>query len=108
MDVARDAAGRWRHPVRLHRPRPDLPLEAVALFGERPCILHELSHQVAMLWQPRREALRCGWMVLGRRRDERADMSLVSVVIREPRPGLLHPTGRLRTPWLPPDLISCA
>ncbi|MEU1050200.1 hypothetical protein ABZ400_34295 [Streptomyces sp. NPDC005897] len=25
VDVARDGAGRWRHPVRLHRPRLDLP-----------------------------------------------------------------------------------
>ncbi|WP_405512164.1 hypothetical protein [Streptomyces canus] len=24
VDVARDAAGRWRHPARLHRARPDL------------------------------------------------------------------------------------
>ncbi|MDH6493636.1 hypothetical protein [Streptomyces sp. SAI-127] len=24
VDVARDAAGRWRHPARLHRPRPEL------------------------------------------------------------------------------------
>ncbi|MET9661600.1 hypothetical protein [Streptomyces sp. NPDC006510] len=24
VDVARDAAGRWRHPTRLHRTRPDL------------------------------------------------------------------------------------
>ncbi|MFD6297227.1 ATP-dependent DNA ligase [Streptomyces sp. NPDC060235] len=24
VDVARDSAGRWRHPVRWHRPRPDL------------------------------------------------------------------------------------
>lgn len=33
VDVARDGAGRWRHPVRLHRPRPDLSLDAVPLFG---------------------------------------------------------------------------
>ncbi|MFC8147835.1 ATP-dependent DNA ligase, partial [Streptomyces paradoxus] len=33
VDVARDAAGRWRHPVRLHRPRPDLSPEDVPLFG---------------------------------------------------------------------------
>ncbi|MET8012821.1 ATP-dependent DNA ligase [Streptomyces sp. NPDC005271] len=24
VDVARDAYGRWRHPARLHRARPDL------------------------------------------------------------------------------------
>ncbi|MFF0087766.1 hypothetical protein ACFYR1_50400 [Streptomyces canus] len=24
VDVARDASGRWRHPTRLHRARPDL------------------------------------------------------------------------------------
>ncbi|MFJ8363847.1 hypothetical protein [Streptomyces sp. NPDC093984] len=24
IDVARDASGRWRHPARLHRARPDL------------------------------------------------------------------------------------
>jgi hypothetical protein len=34
VDVARDAAGRWRHPVRLHRPRPDVPSGAVARFGD--------------------------------------------------------------------------
>lgn len=33
VDVARDGAGRWRHPVRLHRPRLDLSPEAVPLFG---------------------------------------------------------------------------
>ncbi|MFC8878464.1 ATP-dependent DNA ligase [Streptomyces ardesiacus] len=33
VDVARDAAGRWRHPVRLHRLRPDLPARAVPPFG---------------------------------------------------------------------------
>ena len=33
VDVARDAAGRWRHPVRLHRARPDLPLRAVPPYG---------------------------------------------------------------------------
>ncbi|MEV7797397.1 ATP-dependent DNA ligase [Streptomyces sp. NPDC087512] len=32
VDVARDAAGRWRHPVRLHRPRPDLSPDAVPPF----------------------------------------------------------------------------
>ncbi|MFD0055084.1 hypothetical protein ACFVHR_15265 [Streptomyces sp. NPDC127168] len=34
VDVARDAAGRWRHPVRLHRTRPDLSTGSVPLFGE--------------------------------------------------------------------------
>ncbi|MEV6179958.1 ATP-dependent DNA ligase [Streptomyces sp. NPDC052015] len=34
VDVARDAAGRWRHAVRLHRARPDMPSEAVALFDD--------------------------------------------------------------------------
>ncbi|MET9987562.1 hypothetical protein [Streptomyces rochei] len=33
VDVARDAAGRWRHPVRLHRARPDVNPGAVPLFG---------------------------------------------------------------------------
>lgn len=33
VDVARDGAGRWRHPVRLHRLRPDLPARAVPPFG---------------------------------------------------------------------------
>ncbi|MET9162101.1 ATP-dependent DNA ligase [Streptomyces parvulus] len=33
VDVARDAAGRWRHPVRLHRTRPDLAADAVPPFG---------------------------------------------------------------------------
>ncbi|MFE6632721.1 ATP-dependent DNA ligase [Streptomyces rochei] len=35
VDVARDAAGRWRHPVRLHRPRPDLTASDVPSFGAR-------------------------------------------------------------------------
>ncbi|WP_432101321.1 ATP-dependent DNA ligase [Streptomyces sp. WAC 04229] len=34
VDVARDAAGRWRHPVRLHRTRSDLSAESVPMFGE--------------------------------------------------------------------------
>ncbi|MET9039605.1 ATP-dependent DNA ligase [Streptomyces mirabilis] len=29
-DVARDASGRWRHPARLHRPRPDLSPAGIA------------------------------------------------------------------------------
>ncbi|MFF9049401.1 hypothetical protein [Streptomyces parvulus] len=33
VDVAHDAAARWRHPVRLHRTRPDLSAELVPLFG---------------------------------------------------------------------------
>ncbi|MFF9100041.1 hypothetical protein ACF1AU_05535 [Streptomyces rubrogriseus] len=33
VDVARDAAGRWRHPVQLHRARPDLPSRAVPPYG---------------------------------------------------------------------------
>ncbi|MFE1996406.1 ATP-dependent DNA ligase [Streptomyces parvulus] len=33
VDVARDAAGRWRHPVGLHRTRPDLSACSVPLFG---------------------------------------------------------------------------
>ncbi|MFJ9675283.1 ATP-dependent DNA ligase [Streptomyces sp. NPDC101221] len=34
VDVARDGAGRWRHPVRLHRVRLDLSPRAVAPFGD--------------------------------------------------------------------------
>jgi hypothetical protein len=34
VDVARDAVGRWRHPIRLHRPRPDVPSGAVTRFGD--------------------------------------------------------------------------
>ncbi|MFG3229720.1 hypothetical protein ACGF07_33740 [Kitasatospora sp. NPDC048194] len=34
-DVARDAAGRWRHPVRAHRIRTDVGVEDVPLLGER-------------------------------------------------------------------------
>ncbi|WP_231911210.1 MULTISPECIES: hypothetical protein [Streptomyces] len=30
IDVARDASGRWRHPARLHRARPDLSPADVA------------------------------------------------------------------------------
>ncbi|WP_432164126.1 hypothetical protein [Streptomyces tendae] len=33
VDVARDGAGRWRHPVRLHRPGFGLSPDAVPLFG---------------------------------------------------------------------------
>lgn len=32
-DVARDVAGRWRHPVRLHRARPDVAPDGVSQFG---------------------------------------------------------------------------
>ncbi|MFH9821146.1 hypothetical protein [Streptomyces sp. NPDC017230] len=32
VDVARDAVGRWRHPVRLHRARPDLSVSDVPSF----------------------------------------------------------------------------
>ncbi|MFD8489440.1 ATP-dependent DNA ligase [Streptomyces sp. NPDC059712] len=35
VDVARDAAGRWRHPVRLHRIRAELHPMQVPKFGER-------------------------------------------------------------------------
>lgn len=34
VDVARDAAGRWRHPVRAHRVRTDVTAAQVPLFGE--------------------------------------------------------------------------
>jgi hypothetical protein len=33
-DVARDAASRWRHPVRLQPPRPDVSPGAVTRFGD--------------------------------------------------------------------------
>ncbi|MFM9700158.1 ATP-dependent DNA ligase [Streptomyces europaeiscabiei] len=33
VDVARDSAGRWRHPARWYRARPDLSLGDVELFG---------------------------------------------------------------------------
>ncbi|WP_461712276.1 ATP-dependent DNA ligase [Streptomyces sp. DSM 41013] len=33
VDVARDAAGRWRLPVQMHRARPDLPSRAVPPYG---------------------------------------------------------------------------
>jgi hypothetical protein len=33
VDVARDAPGRWRHPVQLHRARPDLPSRAAPPYG---------------------------------------------------------------------------
>ncbi|MFF9786289.1 ATP-dependent DNA ligase [Streptomyces nigrescens] len=36
VDVALDAAGRWRHPVRLVRVRTDLALADVPVLGERP------------------------------------------------------------------------
>lgn len=34
VDVARDSAGRWRHPVRPHRIRTDVDVAQVPLFGE--------------------------------------------------------------------------
>ncbi|WP_328419181.1 ATP-dependent DNA ligase [Streptomyces sp. NBC_00443] len=33
VDVARDSTGRWRHPTRWHRTRPDLSPDEVAPFG---------------------------------------------------------------------------
>ncbi|MGW4954802.1 ATP dependent DNA ligase [Streptomyces parvulus] len=36
IDVARDAAGRWRHPARWHRPRPDLDAADTPLFEPGP------------------------------------------------------------------------
>ncbi|MFH9968535.1 ATP-dependent DNA ligase [Streptomyces mirabilis] len=33
IDVVRDSAGRWRHPARLHRARPDVSAGDVAPFG---------------------------------------------------------------------------
>ncbi|MEU5893599.1 ATP-dependent DNA ligase [Streptomyces sp. NPDC047461] len=33
VDVARDSAGRWRHPVRLTRIRTDMGPGEVPLFG---------------------------------------------------------------------------
>ncbi|RSS17512.1 ATP-dependent DNA ligase [Streptomyces sp. WAC05458] len=32
VDVPRDGAGRWRHPVRLHRTRPDVSVYDVPPF----------------------------------------------------------------------------
>ncbi|WP_159039803.1 ATP-dependent DNA ligase [Streptomyces sp. TP-A0356] len=34
IDVARDSAGRWRHPARPHRIRTDVDVAQVPLFGE--------------------------------------------------------------------------
>ena len=34
VDVARDSAGRWRHPARPHRNRADADVQEVPLFGE--------------------------------------------------------------------------
>jgi hypothetical protein len=34
IDVARDAAGRWRHPARVHRVRTDIGVAQVPAFGE--------------------------------------------------------------------------
>ncbi|MEV7001796.1 ATP-dependent DNA ligase [Streptomyces sp. NPDC093982] len=33
VDVARDSVGRWHHPARWHRTRPDLSPDEVARFG---------------------------------------------------------------------------
>ncbi|MET8747557.1 hypothetical protein [Streptomyces sp. NPDC004728] len=32
-EIAADAAGRWRHPVRIHRIRTDITADEVPLFG---------------------------------------------------------------------------
>ncbi|MFF5523169.1 ATP-dependent DNA ligase [Streptomyces coeruleorubidus] len=34
VDVARDSAGRWRHPACPHRIRADVDVQEVPLFGE--------------------------------------------------------------------------
>ncbi|MFD3821852.1 hypothetical protein [Streptomyces sp. NPDC058625] len=34
VDVARDAAGRWRHPAQPHRVRTDIGVAQVPAFGE--------------------------------------------------------------------------
>ncbi|MCZ0211191.1 hypothetical protein OZK63_38090 [Streptomyces sp. UMAF16] len=34
VDLARDNAGRWRHPIRPHRIRTDADVRQVPLFGE--------------------------------------------------------------------------
>lgn len=34
VDVARDSAGRWRHPARPRRIRADVDVQEVPLFGE--------------------------------------------------------------------------
>ncbi|HZH27927.1 MAG TPA: hypothetical protein VEY95_12170 [Azospirillaceae bacterium] len=34
IDVARDHAGRWRHPARPHRIRTDIDVQQVPLFGQ--------------------------------------------------------------------------
>ena len=36
VEVARDSAGRWRHPVRLTRIRTDMGPDDVPLFGATP------------------------------------------------------------------------
>ncbi|MEU3094787.1 hypothetical protein ABZ690_08195 [Streptomyces sp. NPDC006967] len=36
VDVARDRAGRWRHPARWHRSRPDLSAGDVPVFEPGP------------------------------------------------------------------------
>ncbi|AGS66889.1 putative ATP-dependent DNA ligase [Streptomyces collinus] len=36
VDVARDNAGRWRHPARWHRARPDLSPADVPTFEPGP------------------------------------------------------------------------
>ncbi|GHI33381.1 ATP-dependent DNA ligase [Streptomyces daghestanicus] len=38
VDVARDSAGRWRHPVRPHRIRTDVDVAQVPLFGENDAL----------------------------------------------------------------------
>ncbi|MES9523782.1 ATP-dependent DNA ligase [Streptomyces capoamus] len=34
VDVARDSAGRWRHPARPHRIRADVDAQEMPQFGE--------------------------------------------------------------------------
>ncbi|MFF7334952.1 hypothetical protein [Streptomyces sp. NPDC008150] len=46
VDVARDAGGRWRHPVRVHRAPVDTGIDDVPLFddtGDRPVSIFSVA-----------------------------------------------------------------
>jgi hypothetical protein len=58
VDVARDASGRWRHPARLHRARPDLssadvPLQSTPPGLEQSCQSDRILREGDRSWSPR-------------------------------------------------------
>ncbi|MGR6968119.1 hypothetical protein ACU639_00580 [Streptomyces cynarae] len=50
VDVARDNAGRWRHPARPHRVRTDVDLAHVPLFDEDAAASSALRTRGSARW----------------------------------------------------------